>query len=195
MWVACQGERSFIPLGMLFRQNDIGSPKTRVAIPAHLDAAIEQSRATRLWVLLWTGLFIGFAGSALCVLAPPELRTGPAIASQALFAVGMCLVLTDAFFLHVTAIPFTGESPHEQPNLALTVLKYFTFFPVVAALPVRLEPWIEARPNHFLIAGLIFGAAHLLLQRSHRTILREYSSQLALEDDEEDFPMKLGLRY
>ena len=37
---------------------------------------------------------------------------------------GCVLVLTDAFFLNVNSIPFTGESPREQPNLALTVLEY-----------------------------------------------------------------------
>ena len=162
--------------------------------PAPLNAAIEQSRATHLWVLLCTALFTSIAAGALSLIAPPALRSGTAIASQAIFAAGMSLALTEAFFLNVTAIPFTGESPREQPNLALTVLKYFTFFPVVAALPLRVEPWIELRRSHFLIAAVVFGVSHLLLRRSHRGTLREYSNQLALEEDEEDFPMKLGLR-
>lgn len=163
--------------------------------PPHLGAAIEQSRATHLWVLLCTTLFTLAAGGILILIAPPALRSGTAIASQALYAAGMCLVLTDAFFLHVTAVPFTGESPREQPNLALTVLKYFTFFPIVAALPLRIEPWTELRPSHFFIAVAVFGGCHWFLQRKHQSVLREYSNQLALEEDEEDFPMKLGLRY
>jgi hypothetical protein len=163
--------------------------------PPDFASAIEHSRATRTWVLLTTMLCTLLAGVALNLVAPPDLRTTPALASQALFAAGMCLLLTDAFFLNVTAVPFTGESSREQPNLALTVLKYFTFFPLVAALPLRLEPWIEAKPIHFLIAALAFAAAHLLFARSHQRILRENSNQLALEDDEEDFPMRLGLRY
>ena len=36
MWVAAQGERSFMPFGMCSRQNDIGRPNTRVSMPAEL---------------------------------------------------------------------------------------------------------------------------------------------------------------
>jgi hypothetical protein len=75
------------------------------------------------------------------------------------------------------------------------VLKYFTFFPLVSALPLRLEPWIEAGAAHFWIVAGVAAAAHVLLDRRHRGRLREYSSQLSLEADDEDFPMNLGLRY
>ncbi len=163
--------------------------------PSHFHAALEQSSGTRMWVLLWTGLLTPTAFVALRLISPPELLTPTATTSQALVAAGMCLLLTDAFFLHVTAIPFTGESSREQPNLALTVLKYFTFFPLIAALPLRLEPWIETGARHLIIAVIAFATAHLFLLRRHRNIVREHSSQLPLEDDEEDFPMKLGLRY
>ena len=46
-----------------------------------------------------------------------------------------------------------------------------------------------------LVAAIVFGVVHLLFQRSHRRIQREYTNQIALDDDEEDFPMKLGLSY
>ena len=163
--------------------------------PVHYSAAIEQSRATRTWVLLWTGLFTLTAFLSLRVISPPELLTPAATASQVLVAAGMCLLLTDAFFLSVTTIPFTGESSREQPNLAFTVLKYFAFFPFIAALPLRIEPWIESSPRHLALAAIVFAAAHLLLRRRHHYIVRDQSSQLPLEDDEEDFPMRLGLRY
>jgi hypothetical protein len=39
MWVALQDDCSFIPFGMLSRQNDIGTPNTRVAISAALRCA------------------------------------------------------------------------------------------------------------------------------------------------------------
>jgi hypothetical protein len=163
--------------------------------PTPFGAAIEQSRATRAWVLLFTGLFTLATFFLLRLISPLELRTASATASQALVAAAMCLLLTDAFFLHVTTIPFTGESPREQPNLAFTVLKYYAFFPFIAALPVGLEPWIEASPRHLLIAIAATVVAHALFTRRHNNILREFSNQLPLEDDEEDFPMKLGLRY
>ena len=37
------------------------------------------------------------AMGALWVVAPAELREGPAIAAQLLVAAGMCVLLTDAF--------------------------------------------------------------------------------------------------
>jgi hypothetical protein len=163
--------------------------------PAHFDTAVEQSRATRLWALMVAAALTLLLGAALILIAPSQLQTGRAIASQALVAAGICLVLIDAFFLDVTAVPFTGESSREQPNLALTVLKYFAFFPLIVALPARLEPLIEMRPARFFVVAAVFGAAHLLLRRRRRNILRDLANRIALEDDEEDFPMKLGLRH
>jgi hypothetical protein len=77
----------------------------------------------------------------------------------------------------------------------MTMLKFFTFFPLVAALPLQVEPWIESGPWHFAILFVTVAVAHLALQRRHQSIIREYCNQLPLEEDEEDFPMKLGLRY
>ncbi len=128
-------------------------------------------------------------------IAPSELLSVRAIAAQALVAAGMCLLLTDAFFLNVTTLPFTSEQAREQPNIAMTMLKFFTFFPIVAALPIQLEPWIEKSPWHFLILAVAIEALHLVLQRRHKNLIREHCNQLPLEDDEEDFPMRLGLRY
>lgn len=163
--------------------------------PPSLPTATEYSRATHLFVLLIAGLFSVVAFFVLRLVSPPALLTVAATASQSLVAAAMCLLLTDVFFLHVTAIPFTGESPREQPNLAFTVLKYFAFFPFVSALPVGLEPWIESSPRHFLIVFCATLIAHALLRRRHQSILRDFTNQPALEDGEEDFPMKLGLRY
>jgi hypothetical protein len=163
--------------------------------PAHLSAAIELSRATRTWVLLCTGLFTLAAFLSLRLISPPSLLTPAATASQALVAAAMCLLLTDAFFINVTTVPFTGESSREQPNLAFTVLKYFLFFPFISALPLRIEPWIESSSRHFAIAAIVFAAIHLLVRRRHQYNVRVESIQLALEEDEEDFPMKLGLKY
>jgi hypothetical protein len=77
----------------------------------------------------------------------------------------------------------------------MTVLKYFTFFPIVAALPLQLEPWIEKSPWHAILLGITAAALHLFLQHRHKSVLREFCNQQPLEEDEEDFPMRLGLRY
>jgi hypothetical protein len=163
--------------------------------PPHLTAAMNQFLAAKLWVLLWASIITFGACLAFHAIAPTELRAWPATASMLLIAAGMCLLLTDLLFINVKIVAFTGEAAREQPNLAMTVLKYFTFFPIVVWLPVVSEPWIEASVPHFVLAAAAIAAAHLTLRRIHLKIIQEHCNQPALEDDEEDFPMKLGLRY
>jgi hypothetical protein len=151
--------------------------------------------AAKIWVLLWAGAVTLCAVIALRAIAPQQLLTLPATAAQLLVAGGICLLLTDVLFLNVTTVAFTGEPERSQPNLAFTVLKYFSFFPVVTALPLTTEPWIEQNLLHMSIALVVIVASHLLLQIRHRAIVKLHCGMPGLEDDEEDFPMKLGLRY
>jgi hypothetical protein len=162
--------------------------------PTHFLFAMPQLRATKLWVLIWTGFITIGVCLALRAIAPSELLTASATASQLLLAVGLCLLLTDIFFLNVKMVAFTGEPEREQSNLAFTVLKYFTFFPLVAWLPLAWEPWIEKSIQHFVIAATTIAAAHLALRIRHREVVQEYCNMPALEDYEEEFLMKLGLR-
>ncbi|MGD0630020.1 MAG: hypothetical protein ABR987_11725 [Terracidiphilus sp.] len=163
--------------------------------PPHLDTAMHQLKAAKLWVLLWAGLITLASMAVFRVFAPPELLNWPAFASMLLVAAALCLLLTDAFFLNVKTVAFTGEPVREQSNLALTLLKYFTLFPIVIWFPAAAQPWIEASIAHFLLAIAATAAAHFSLERFHRRIVREHCNMPGLEDDEDDFPMKLGLRY
>jgi hypothetical protein len=163
--------------------------------PPDVHTLTEELSSARTWVLLWTAIVTFGACSIFRAIAPAELLTGQAIAAQILVAASMCLLLTDAFFLTVTSLPFTSEQAREQPNLAMTMLKFFTFFPLVAVLPLQVEPWIESSQLHFALLFVTVAAAHLALQSRQQSIIREYCNQLPLEEDEEDFPMKLGLRY
>jgi hypothetical protein len=163
--------------------------------PPQLDTAMHLLQAAKHWVLLCSGLVMLAAMTALWVFAPPELRGWRAAACMLLIAGGLCLLLTDLFFINVKTVAFTGEPAREQPNLALTVLKYFTFFPIVIWIPVASEHWVQAGIRHFLIALAAVAAAHLALEMLHRRIIQEHCNMPGLEDDEDDFPMKLGLRY
>jgi hypothetical protein len=163
--------------------------------PAPFQTAMDKLLAAKTWVLLW-GLIISFGGCmALRVIAPPELRALRATASQLLIAAGMCVLLSDIFFLSVKIVAFTGERAREQSNFAITVLKYIAFVPAVAWLPLITEPWIETRTEHFVLAAVAIAATHLVFRSRHRAIIREHCNLPGLEDDEEEFPMKLGLRY
>jgi len=163
--------------------------------PPHFLPAIEQLRAAKIWVLLSAAAVTLAAGLALRSVSPPELLTWPATVSQIVVIGGMCLLLTDIFFLNVTIVAFTGEPTRSQSNLAFTVLKYYTAFPVLAMLPIAVEPLVEQSIQNMVVAVAVIVAAHLALRFRHRAIVRLHCNMPALEDGEEDFPMKLGLRY
>jgi hypothetical protein len=156
---------------------------------------MHQLQAAKLWALLWTALFTFGVCLLLRSVTPAELRTVPATASLLLLAAANCLLLTDILFLNVNTVAFTGEPAREQPSLAMTLLKYFTFLPILVWIPVATQPWIEASPPHFAVAAAAIAAAHFALRALHRRIVREHCLMPGLEDDEDDFPMKLGLRY
>jgi len=162
--------------------------------PPHFDVARRQSEAAKLWVLLWGGIVtLGFL-LGFRAIAPKELLTWPATASQLLVAAGMCLLLTDIFFLNVKIVAFTGEPAREPSNLAFTLLKYFTFFPVVTWLPLAVEPWMEGGASRLVLVAVFIAVAHLALEGLHRRIIRQHCNAIPLEDDEEEFPLRLGLR-
>jgi len=100
----------------------------------------------------------------------------------------MCLLLTDFLFLNVKVVPFIGKHPREQTHLAITVISYFAFVPLVVWTPLVLEPWIEKSVQNMVFAVGVIAATHLLLRTRHDQILREHCSLAGLEDDEEEFP-------
>ena len=154
-----------------------------------------QLETTTLWILpcalvLTLGLVVltGLVG-------PPELLGWRSTMSQVLVAVGMCLLLTDALFLKVTSLPFTGEARAPATNLAFILLQYFGFFPPLVLLTVGLEPWLEASVWHVVITVGIIVAAHIAMRRLHRKNAEYYANLIDLDDYEEEFPQRLGLRY
>ena len=163
--------------------------------PPELVTAMEELQAARTWVLLWAVMATFAALFAFQWIAPLELRGWPSITGRMVMAAGMCLLLTDLLFLNVKYVAFTGETGREQPNLAFTVLKYFAFLPLVVTLPLAASPWIEAGWTHALLAAAVIAGTHLLLRHRHRAVITEHCGLVHLEDDEEEFPMRLGLRY
>jgi hypothetical protein len=163
--------------------------------PPSFASALDHLQATRTWVIAGSLAITGSALLASRAIAPPQLLTASSTAAQIVVAAALCLLLTDAFFLHVTMVPFTGTPSSQEPNLAFTLLKYFTFFPLVAWLPLAVEPWMESKPWHFAAAIAAAVAAHIGLRFRHRSVVAEHCGQMQLEEGEENFPMRLGLRY
>lgn len=163
--------------------------------PAHFDAAIEELLASKVWVLLCSAaVTLGVVG-LLRLVAPVELRSWAATAAQTLVGLGVCVILTDAAFANVLTIPFTGEASGEKPNLAFTLLKFFTFFPFVTGAALASQYWIEQSWAHFGVAAIAILVVHLWFRYRHRESVRIHSLQAEVEEGEDDFPMRLGLKY
>jgi hypothetical protein len=163
--------------------------------PAHFAAAIQGLRAVKVWVLACALLASALVIALLRFVAPPELLSMQATASQLLVGAGLCVLLTDAVFAQVLIVPFTGESVGETPNLAFTLLKFFTFFPFVTTGALVAELWIENSWAHFALAALTVLVVHLWFRYRHLEAVRINSQQAEVEEGEDDFPMRLGLRY
>lgn len=163
--------------------------------PAHFDAALLQFRAVKAWVFVCALLMTTAVIAGLRSVAPRELLSAEATATQLLVSVGVCVLLTDAAFANVLTLPFTGEVAGEKPGLAFTLLKFFTFFPLVAGVTVAAEIWIENSWAHFGVAGLVVLVAHLWFRYRHQEAVRINSMQAEVEEGEDEFPMRLGLRY
>jgi len=190
-WVIAGLRTAFVSSG-----NQHGNWAWRIVhgCPPHFDAAIEQLRAVKVWVVLCAGAVTLLAIALLRVVAPPELVAWPATAAQLLVAAGMCLLLTDVFFMSVTVVPFTGGT-RAPSNLAFTLLKYFTFFPFLMPLAIAAQFLVARSGRNFGIAVALIVVAHLWLRKRHRDGVRLHCEQIQLEEDEDEFPMRLGLRY
>lgn len=154
-----------------------------------------QLETAALWILpcalvLTLGL-VALTG----LVGPPELRGWKIIMLQALAAIGLCLLLTDVLFLNVTSLPFTGEGRAPAGNLAWVLLQYFGLFPPLILLTVGLEPWLAESAWHVAATLGIIATAHFAMGKIHRKNAEYYANLIDLDEDEEEFPQRLGLRY
>ncbi len=112
---------------------------------------------------------------------------------QVVVAVGLSLLLTDAFFMQVKVVPFTKWQSAGQRNLALVVIPYLVYFPLLVMYTVNLEGWMERSGRHLVYAVLFVAIVHGMLQRRHRRIANEQAGRIELEDVEVVY-QGLGLR-
>jgi hypothetical protein len=159
----------------------IGSPKA-----GHLTG-------TRVWVTLWA-VFIGLATAiVLHALSPKSLRSHLTTLNQLLIAVGVSFLLADVFLFSVRSVPFTHLRKSSITDLPLVVVRYVVLFPLLVAILVHNETWIEASAIHLFKALLFLVTAHLLLLITHSRSLSQ-STLDTLLDETDEFPQRLGLR-
>jgi hypothetical protein len=155
----------------------------------------DESAATRIWVLLWA-LVLTLGCVALSqVIAPPGLSGWRNASIQVFVGASLSLLLTDAFFLNVKTVPFTGVRSASSMNLAFVLIQYFGLFPPLVLFTLGVEDWLHVSVGHLLAAAVLVVGAHFELLRRHRKTLCDSAGLIDLEDDEEEFPQRLGLRY
>lgn len=155
-------------------------------------AGLAEVAAARWWVLLWSA---ALSLAVVALAARAEHGPGLVLATQATVAAGWSVVLTDIFFLNVTTIPFAGAKSNTETNFALLLIPYVGFFPAVVLFTVAAEPWVEARWGNVAWTAAVFLGAHLALRAMHRRRLHEHLLLIDADEDEEEFPQRLGLRY
>jgi hypothetical protein len=158
-------------------------------------AALPHIAAARRWTIACA--LILTTGTAGCVAAaePPALHTVRFLAGQILVAMALSILLTDGFFLNVKTIPFTGSQSNPAANFALLLIPYVGIFPFLVLFTVALEPTIEAGWSRLLGVAAGCLAAHIGLSLLHRSRIVGHFSQIDADDDQEEFPLRLGLRY
>ncbi len=148
---------------------------------------------TRIWVTLWATV-IGLATAiVLRALSSGNLQSDLVTLNQLLIAIGVSFLLADIFLFSVRSVPFTHLRKSSITDLPLVIVRYVVLFPLLVAILVHNETWIEASSSHLLKTLFFLVAAHLLLVKIHARSLLQ--STLDTHPDEPDeFPQRLGLR-
>jgi hypothetical protein len=156
-------------------------------------AQAEHLSGTRLWITLWSAIIGVGSIVALHLLSPDSLRGEHVMAGQFIVAAGLAFLLTDLFLFSVRTIPFTSLKKSAITDMPLAIVRYVIVFPMLVALTVHFEGWIEASTRHLVETGLLFVAAHLLLVGSQRQSVEGAALDM-VESETDDFPQSLGLR-
>jgi hypothetical protein len=161
----------------------------------HGKPGVEPLTAARLWVLRLAAMLFLATAAMVIALAPPEFHGWRFAACQGLVATGLCLILTDALFLNVKTLPFTGKQPASPQNLALVLIRSYGFFPPLVLSTVAVEPWMEAGVAHLALMALAIASGHFCMNAISRRNIAQHVALIELDENEGEFPQKLGLRY
>lgn len=148
--------------------------------------------STRRWTLLRA---VSITASALLLA---QIVGGAAfehirpLVAQLLVAQGICVLLIDALFLRFLSVPFTVPLGYSKRNIAVGITLFLVLFPGYVQMTVNAALWTEQTFWHFIAIAVLFLAAHILLQRKQRELIRERAA-LPENEDMDEFPQRLGL--
>ncbi len=163
--------------------------------PPVLATALERAAAARRWAMLASLAVTLVMLGLLRIYAPPEVKTGLSTAAQIVLAVACCVLVTDIVFLRSDTVPFTGTPARQQSNFAFTVLGYFIFLPLIMAVSLGCEIWMERDIRNLGVAVVIATVIHLWLRKLSQSHLRLYCTGLTVDEDTEQTYRPLGLMH
>jgi hypothetical protein len=148
---------------------------------------------TRIWVTLWAAIIGLTTAIGLHALSRGSLQSRLTTLDQLLIAIGFSFLLADLFLFSVRTVPFTHIRKSSITDLPLVIVRYVVLFPLLIAILVHNETWIEASPVQFLKAVLFVVVVHLLLLNANARSLLQTTLDTP-PDEADEFPQRLGLR-
>jgi hypothetical protein len=146
------------------------------------------AKAARAWVL---GCCLALTVLILALLAALHWSIWQ-LSVQAVTGACLCLLLTDAFFLGRTQIPFTRARMPGRQGLPMLLCTYAVAFPALVLCTVQLELSAELAGSRLvwiaLWTSVILAALKLLDRLAERGIIGGFP-----EDEDDDGPLLLGL--
>jgi hypothetical protein len=147
---------------------------------------------TRIWITLWAVVIGLTTAIVLHAFSRGNMQSHLITLNQLLIAIGVSFLLTDIFLFSGRSVPFTHLRNSSITDLPLVIVRYVVLFPLLVAILVHNESWIEASALHLLKTLFFLVAAHLLLLKIHSRSLLQ--STVDTPDDADEFPQRLGLR-
>jgi len=136
-------------------------------------------------VAVWSGRMVG----------PAELHGWRETGLQVFAAFSLCLLLSDVLFLRDTMTPFSWVRVGSKASLAVMLIEYVALFPPLVLVVVSVELWMGMSASHLAETVFVVVVLHLALRSAYRKNVIRSSNLMDVDDEEEEFPQRLGLRY
>ncbi|MFT4112813.1 hypothetical protein [Silvibacterium sp.] len=151
--------------------------------------------SARQWALAVTALASIVVAMASIVLGDALLRSVSGILSQAVMAVGLSLLLVDGFWFGIRTLPFQNAEAPPPTRIAWVIALYVGLLPAVVAASLTVEDWMIAGWLKIVTVAVAFVFTHAALRWLDKRRFDEWMREPECDEDAEEFPQRLGLRY
>jgi len=160
----------------------VGVQGSWVFLVVHGRPLEEHLRAVFLWVSAAVSVVTLASVAVIKMLAPMVMHGWIEIAAQAVLAVGVTVLLTQAFLLRTCEIPFTATRVPSTRDLPISFVRYIVIFPAFVFFVVNHEPWVEASAMHLAETIALLAGIYTLLSWMRTQYLTQTDSNLPAND-------------